>query len=343
MDFKFEINAKGYLVNRESINLEYKQNFHFGDTLKFYCKSMVGMANNNGGKIIFGVQDSPRIPKGLEKNKFQEFDQKKLNEVIQEYFSHEFDWEFKTIEIKATDLKQDNIFAELLEFGQITIKEAKTKPIVCKKVFKTKLRESAIYYRYRGETKEIAYPELKEILEKEKEKERLLWMQHINKISRIGPQNIHLLDSYKGEIHIGDGKILLDAELLDKIKFVEEGRFVEKDGAPALKLIGKISGLVDRNSILPSDTVYPLRTKQILEELKINGYEFQALLWKLDIKGNQRYHEPTKTGKTSSIHKYSQSILDKLENIFKRYPNYMENCKSEYTEWKRKQRTINLK
>lgn len=343
MDFNFDINEKGYLVNRESFNLEFKQNFHLGDDLKVYTKTMVGMANNKGGKMIFGIKDSPRIPLGLEKNKFQEFDPKKMNEIIYEYYSHEFDWEFKTIEIKATDLKQDNLFSEFLEFGQITIKETDTKPIICKKAFKNILRESAIYYRYRGETKEIAYSELKDILDYEKEKERLLWMQHINKISLIGPQNIHLLDTYKGEIHIGNGKLLLDAQLLDKIKFIKEGKFVEKDGAPALKLLGTISGLVDKNSILPSDTVYPLRTKQIQDELKINGYEFQALLWKLNIKGNPKYHEPTKTGKSSTIHKYSQGFLDKLIKLIARYPDYVSKCKIEYKEWIFKQRTTNLK
>jgi predicted HTH transcriptional regulator len=343
MDFSFEINEKGYLVNRESYNLEFKQNFHFGDDLKGYSKTMVGMANNKGGKIIFGIKDSPRIPVGLDKNKFQEFDSKKMNEIIYEHYSHEFDWEFATIEIKATELKQINLFSEFLEFGQITIKEAGVKPIICKKVFKNILKESAIYYRYRGETKEIAYSELKEILDNEKEKERLLWMQHINKISLIGPQNIHLLDTYKGEIHIGNGKLLLDAQLLDRIKFIKEGKFVEKDGAPALKLLGTISGLVDKNSILPSDTVYPLRTQQIQNELKINSYEFQALLWKLNVNGNPKYHEPTKSGKTTSIHKYSQGFLDKLKKLVERFPDYISKCRDEYKNWQIKQRTINLK
>lgn len=55
------------------------------------------------------------------------------------------------------------------------------------------LSEVAIYYKYRAETKEIEFPELKNLLDKEKEKEKNLWMQHIHKIAQIGPQNVNLL------------------------------------------------------------------------------------------------------------------------------------------------------
>jgi hypothetical protein len=89
----------------------------------------------------------------------------------------------------------------------------------------------------------------------------LLWLQHITKISTIGPKNVQLLDTYKGEITTGEGRILIDKNILDKLKFVQEGKFVEKDGAPTLKLVGEISGVVDTENMLPADTVYLLFTK----------------------------------------------------------------------------------
>jgi hypothetical protein len=102
-EFKFQINSKGYLVNRESFDLEYKQSFHFGDSLIEYVRSMVGMANNRGGKIIFGIQDSPRKPIGLKNDKFATVDTTKINNVVSEYFSHEFDWELTSIEFNKSD------------------------------------------------------------------------------------------------------------------------------------------------------------------------------------------------------------------------------------------------
>lgn len=49
MAFSFELDNKGYLRKRESYNLEYKQNFQFGDGILKYIKTLVGMANNKGG------------------------------------------------------------------------------------------------------------------------------------------------------------------------------------------------------------------------------------------------------------------------------------------------------
>lgn len=48
--------------------------------------------------------------------------------------------------------------------------------------------------------KKIKYPELKELLENAKEFERKKWMEHIQNIARIGPQNIALIDVYRGNI-----------------------------------------------------------------------------------------------------------------------------------------------
>jgi predicted HTH transcriptional regulator len=64
MEFKFIINAKGHVRQRESTDLEFKNAFHFEST-PFYLRSLAGMANNRGGQIIFGIKDSPHILEGL--------------------------------------------------------------------------------------------------------------------------------------------------------------------------------------------------------------------------------------------------------------------------------------
>jgi predicted HTH transcriptional regulator len=69
--FKIEVNKKGHLVKRESFDLEFKQSFQYGDSLHFYIRSLVGMANNRGGQIVFGITDSPREPVGLQNDKFE--------------------------------------------------------------------------------------------------------------------------------------------------------------------------------------------------------------------------------------------------------------------------------
>lgn len=317
--FTFELDRRNYVKRRESFDLEYKQSFQGGDNLLKYAKTLVGMANNKGGQIIFGIQDSPHLPIGISSRKWQETDPKKIDRIIREYFSQEIIW---TQEILEYDGK---------EFGQITVQEAENKPIICKKNKEGFLREGAIYYRYRAETKEIEYSELRTILDKEKEKEKLMWMQHIQKIAQIGPQNVSLFDTYKGEISVGNGKILLDKSIVDKINFIKKGKFVESDeeGLPTLRLIGDIEGLVDSSVVMESDKLFPLLSTDLKERLKLNSYEIQCIISTLKIKENSKYHTEISLGKKSQIHKYSEALIPVIERMLLR-PYFLKECKEEY-------------
>ena len=84
--FRFELNERGYLRKHESSDLEYKENFHRGDEMLKYIKTLVGMANNKGGQIVFGVKDSPHIPQGMTNSKFAELDPKDFENQIKERF-----------------------------------------------------------------------------------------------------------------------------------------------------------------------------------------------------------------------------------------------------------------
>lgn len=70
----FDIDERGYLRRRESSDLEYKENFHRGDDTLKYIKTLVGMANNKGGRIVFGVKNSPHVPVGMTNTKLAELD-----------------------------------------------------------------------------------------------------------------------------------------------------------------------------------------------------------------------------------------------------------------------------
>ena len=318
MKFKYEINSKGYLKQRESYNIEFKKAFQFGDSLAKYLKTLVGFSNNKGGEIIFGINDRPRKPIGLKNDKFENLDPVKINEFYQNYFSHEIYWGFETVEIDG------------YQFGRLWVEESEIKPILCKQNYKDILKEGAIYYRYRGQTTEVKYPELQKILEEEKKKERDYWVSHIKKISEIGPRHIHLLDSYKGELHTSKGKILIDKDIIEKLNFIKEGEFKEKEGAPTLKLIGEITGVVDTESMPNSDDIYPYRFEQLKEKFEVNQHQLRAILWKLNVKGNKKYHTAIKIGKKSQTHKYSEKFVNAVQSLMKRYPNWLKQTVDEY-------------
>ena len=95
--------------------MEFKQNFQLGDNLIKYIKTLVGMANNKGGRIVFGIQNSPHIPTGMTNNKFYEIDPAVIDRTIREYFSQELIWEPKISKFRGR------------EFGIIFAKRIKKK------------------------------------------------------------------------------------------------------------------------------------------------------------------------------------------------------------------------
>lgn len=320
--FKFDLNERGYLRKHESSDLEYKENFHRGDDTLKYIKTLVGMANNKGGQIVFGVKNSPHIPVGMTNTKFSELDPADLEELILQFFSPTIEW------------TMDTVIHDGKTYGILTVKENDIKPVVCCRSKSNLLREGAVYYRYRGETREIGYPELRKLLDDEKKKELALWMSHIQKIAAIGPANVEMLDIYKGEMTVNDRKVLIDKDLIGKIKFVREGHFVEsnEEGAPALKLVGDVEG-VDLNTVQafnPND-VYVLLTSQLREELGVNQYEMRAVIYALKIKGKVKWHLAIPNGK-SVVHKYTKDLLSVLKRKLMA-PEFLPSCIEIYREY----------
>ena len=317
--FDFKLDDKGYIKRRESFDLEFKQNFQVGDNLLKYLKTLVGMANNKGGQIVFGIKDSPHVPIGMTNNRFFETDPKDIDKRIREYFSQEIAWKTDVHKIGEKS------------FGILSVEKSEDKPIICKKNKDDVLREGAIYYRYRGETKEIEYSELKKILDAEKEKERLLWISHINKIAMVGPKNIQLLDTYKGEICLGENKVFIDQSIIDKINFIREGNFTEKDGEglPALKLIGTVEGIDESALAVRPDSLYPLTTTDVQKRLGLNQYQFQAVAFYSKLKEKDQYHAEIKNGKKVTIHKYAEKVVPILERYLSQ-EGKLEICIEEY-------------
>jgi hypothetical protein len=227
------------------------------------------------------------------------------------------------------------------DFGIITVEESDEKPIICTKNYRDILREGAIYYRYRGETKEIKYAELHKILESEKEKERILWIKHIEKISIVGPRHIHLLDSYKGELSLGDKTVLLDNNIIDQLNFIKEGHFTEKEGEglPTLKLIGNVEGVNTDDIVAKPDVIYPLTTTDLQMRLNLNQHEIRAIIYTLDIKSKAKYHADISVGKSSSVHKYTESLIPLIERMLQR-SNFLSECKEKYQEYLKNNKSL---
>lgn len=297
----------GYIKSRESSLLEFKESFNLGN-MDEYAKTMAAFANNRGGIIIFGVKDNPRIPIGIRKEKFDNIKQEKVTGYLIEHFSPEIEWDIGITEVDGK------------YFGYISVLEAYNKPIICKKN-NGDLKSGEIYYRYRGQSRKIEFSELRKIIDEIRENEKRLWMKHIEKIAQIGPQNIAFIDLMRGSIEtqkLNGSKLIIDKSLLDdlreKVKFVEEGKFSEKEGFPTLKLIGEVQA--SDNVIIPNldlNKDYPYIQKQLAEELGIRPHDVHVLIWKYGLKKDKKYSISIQTSKSTRVYKYTKYALEFLK------------------------------
>ena len=223
----------------EGINVEYKESFGW-KSFSMYYKAMAAFANREGGYLIFGVKDRPHILLGLSQQsleRFENIDNQVLSTNLRDRFSPEIKW------VKGTYVFDDKTY------GVIYTYPATEKPVICKKN-DDEIKKGAIYYRYNSQNSEIDYPELKAIIDAEKEKINARWMKTIRQIGELGIAHTALLDLNKGEIITPNSNLYMDESLLEQIKFVEEGTFVETGGDPALTVVGRIQTVVGAQPIV---------------------------------------------------------------------------------------------
>lgn len=215
------------LANRESSQLEFKTSFNL-ESGPDYGRSMSAFANNEGGFIVFGIQNAPHKIVGISRDRFESIDPVRITDILNSYFSPELHWEIGCIEFEGKTL------------GFIYTYEAPEKPVIATKTSGKDIRESAVYYRYRGKTTFIRYPELRKIIDDRLDRERKAWLQHIETISRSGPTKVGIIDTVQGKVFGAGPPFLIDEKLLRQLKFIREGVFRETGGAPTLRLIGDL-------------------------------------------------------------------------------------------------------
>ena len=233
----------GRLVSRENSRLEYKETFNWSNRAK-YAKTMAAFANHIGGFIVFGVKDSPHDIVGVNVDRFDGLDPSQLAGYLNSAFAPEIEWEAYRIEIAGFQL------------GIVAVRPTVAKPVMCVKNDGSELREADIYYRYRGRTERIRYPELQRLLIASQERERDAWLKHLAKVARIGVENIGVVDLFDGEFSGPGGRLLVSSELLEKVQFIRDGHFTERhdDGAPTLRLVGEVEAVAP-GSLGPVKTI----------------------------------------------------------------------------------------
>jgi hypothetical protein len=250
--FRVSPSAPDRLISRESGSLEFKESFNWSNR-DDYARTMAGFANAHGGYLVFGVGNKPRKMVGLKSANFEDIDPSSISEFLNDLFSPEIHWSMRIYELGG------------LTFGLIHVGEHSQKPVVARKN-SGKTKEGDVLYRYRGRTERIKYPELRELLEEQRRRDQRTWLRQLSRIARIGVSNAAVMDLETGKVTGRGGTFVIDAELLPKLKFIKEGQFAEKAGAPALRLVGDLQP-VGEHLIQPVKTkvrTIAIRTPEII-------------------------------------------------------------------------------
>lgn len=261
------------IINREGTTIEFKESYNHSGMAQYF-RAIAAFANNSGGYILFGVGDKPRRLVGLKEKSLKQFEELKVEEFTKnllDYFSPEIKWNHCTFEYHE------------MSFGVIYVYPLLRKPCICKKHYddpnpKYSLKEGDIYYRYGGRSERIRYDELSGIIEEIRKNEERQWLNFARKAARIGVANAVLLDLNTGNLSGNGGAVVLDEDLLKKIAFIQEGRFVETGGTPTLRVIGDVTDISTGKVVLtestkkvvraiePNDIINAFLDGQIVEE-----------------------------------------------------------------------------
>jgi hypothetical protein len=279
------------LFHREGQELEFKEQFNLA-ALAGCFRDFAAFSNNRGGYLVFGIKDAPRTRAGLSATSIEQFekiDPEKITGYLLEIFSADIHWEQELFEIGGVSI------------GVFRIYEAEVKPVIAKKDEgkDQMIKNGEIYYRYGGRTQKIQAAELENIINKRVEQNNRQWLDLMSKIGKAGPQNAAILDTEQALIEKGDSRVLvLDEGLAKKLKFVKEGKFVEKDGAATLKLVGDVVPM-DKVEVVKHvkehlTKAYPLSAMELVQEVRTlhpeaKKNEIWSVIAENDIKNNTDY------------------------------------------------------
>lgn len=307
------------LYHRESKDLEFKEQFNLAG-LAEYFKDFAAFANNTGGYIIFGVSNSPRKLVGLNDSSIQQFekiDPEKISGFLLDIFSPNIQWDQQMFDIKNK------------KFGVFYIYESKQKPVIAKKDEGRDqlIKNGDIFFRYAGRTQKIEFAELNFIIEQKIKETNDQWISLMSKIAKAGPANAAVLDTERGIIEKSEDQILvIDEDLIHKIKFIKEGQFKEDKGATTLRLVGDVQPIgaleVIRTIQKRLTDQYPLSWSQVIEEVKkqipnVGNNTINKIIKENDLKNKIQYSDYNfRTKAQEEEYKKSGKLLKGITSIY---------------------------
>ena len=272
--FAKDANGAWHCTAGETDEFECKEGFSLRNFSK-PLRTIAGFANNRGGYLFFGVKDKPLgfAVSGLADDRFTKTDQNKFSQTIRSVLE-------PTPRFRVASLKLD-----AFTVGVIHVEPHNAKPVIASKT-EGDVAEGAIYYRYPGETKAICYADLRAILDERDQRSREAILPMVQRLLELGPKDAMVANLADGQLEGGHRPIIIDQRLVDRIKFIRDGEFDEREGAETLRLVGDVNA-VDLSSIT---TIKTVRT-ELTEESIVRNFVGRVLVEEPSAYVRQASHE----------------------------------------------------
>jgi hypothetical protein len=165
------------------------------------------------------------------------------------------------------------------------------------------------------------------------------WIEQVKTIGAAGPHKSIVVSTEDKLLNMRRGPLVIDEALAQKLQFIQEGRFDQKRGATALKLVGDVIAVdaVEIEKIVEENLFekYPYSAKEVWTKVSQQVPNAkQSEVWRLiadnSLKGDDRYSKYNfrnraqedkfkKTGLVSSVTPviYNEGAIKFLVNLLK--------------------------
>ncbi len=208
----------------------------------------------------------------------------------------------------------------------LNVEPANHKPVICKKVFKTKkndkgvsdkeeLREGAIYYRYSSSCTEVKHAELKQMLDEKAKSQFTSLLENISLIQQVGLDKVAVVDATELSGADRTAKVYITRETARSINWIKKGHFSQtpENSEKAFFVTKEIEirqGVEIEKAVDPGKT-HTLTKTELTSKVNIDANKIGAILSKLEITGNSNYHLSGRHGK-NLWHKFTETAAEKI-------------------------------
>jgi hypothetical protein len=224
----FDVRDDGfwYLRDGETSQQECKEVF---DPKKMnpIIRAIAALANNKGGFIFLGVEDTQCRAVGLQDDAFSNTDIVQISQKV------------KTLLTPTPDFIKTEIMLGGAQIGVLYVEKYAEPPVIVSRDGDG-LESGTILFRTPGQSAKISAGDLIILLRERDQANQLKLLKSAQRISEIGLGNSLIVDTSEGTLESEDTRVTIDRDLADQLEFIREGEFEEVEGAPTLRLVGDV-------------------------------------------------------------------------------------------------------